>query len=227
MTYFNLRKRDPEAAPEPDELDENEQSEEADDEAATDAPKRDHSPIITGLLGPGRWLTARFNLDTAIIAHVAAVFSIVYYGGWTAASVITGWLFFAALFIPREALERWAGAIERLAAAIERRLGSAPKPPASTAPKGEREAVRRLLLDLIGEAHGVHLKTVLAHLQEHGQWEGRKVADLRVHLEALGIPVDPKLKVAGVPTRGVLRTALEALPPVEGTPPSPTPSPPV
>jgi hypothetical protein len=72
------------------------------------------------------------------------------------------------------------------------------------------EALRQLLLDLMGTGSAVHLRTVLAHLQEHGQWEGRKVADLRVHLQRLDIPVDRSVKVAGTPTWGVRRRDLEA-----------------
>ncbi|UUU21703.1 hypothetical protein [Streptomyces sp. DSM 40750] len=77
------------------------------------------------------------------------------------------------------------------------------------------EAVRTLLLDLMGTGNGVHLRTVLAHLQEHGQWEGRTVSDLRVHLGRLDIPVDRGVKVAGVPTWGVRRRDLEAPSPAE------------
>ena len=80
--------------------------------------------------------------------------------------------------------------------------GSAATPPA--------EAVRTLLLDVMGTADGVHLRTVLAHLQEHGQWEGRKVAELRAHLERLGIPLDRRVKVRGIPTWGVRRRDLVA-----------------
>jgi hypothetical protein len=70
----------------------------------------------------------------------------------------------------------------------------------------------------MGEASAVHLRTVLAHLQEHGQWEGRTVSDLRAHLEALHIPVHLKVKAPGsrVPTRGVKRADLA---------PSPAPDP--
>jgi hypothetical protein len=77
------------------------------------------------------------------------------------------------------------------------------------------EVLRQLLLDLMGTGSGVHLRTALAHLQKHGQWEGRKVADLRVHLERLDIPVDRSVKVAGVPTWGVRRRDLEASSPAE------------
>lgn len=85
-------------------------------------------------------------------------------------------------------------------------------------------AVRTLLLDLMGTGNGVHLRTVLKHLQEHGQWEGRTVSDLRAHLSRLNIPVDRGVKVAGVPTWGVRRRDLEAPSPAEPQEASPAPS---
>lgn len=226
MSYFSLRKRDPETEPEEveDDLDEaEEEPEETPKKAAPKQPGTWPEAIWYGICGPGRWLAGHLGeagVTTAWIAYVGSTWATSYYGGWTAIGITAVWLFFVLAFIPREFLDRAAEAIERL-------FSTAPKPSPAVAPGGEREAVRRLLLDLIGDAHGVHLKTVLAHLQQHGHWEGKKVADLRVHLEALGIPVDPKLRVGKVPTRGVLRTALEALPPVEETSPSRTPSPPV
>ncbi|WP_217545594.1 hypothetical protein [Streptomyces sp. GbtcB6] len=72
------------------------------------------------------------------------------------------------------------------------------------------EAVRGLLLDVMGDADGVHLRTVLAHLQEHGQWKDRTVTDLRARLAQLHIPHDRGVKVAGVPTWGVRRRDLES-----------------
>ncbi|MET9815306.1 hypothetical protein [Streptomyces sp. NPDC006355] len=100
------------------------------------------------------------------------------------------------------------------------RAGRTPSPeaadeaPEEAAPAPDVEAVRRLLLDLMGTASGVQLRTVLAHLQEHGQWEGRTVTDLRVHLERLDVPVDRGVKVGGTPTWGVRRRDLEAPSPV-------------
>ncbi|WP_158794999.1 hypothetical protein [Streptomyces sp. NRRL S-337] len=90
-------------------------------------------------------------------------------------------------------------------------------------PPGEQsaEAVRTLLLDLMGDARGVHLKTVLAHLQKEGQGVGWTVTDLRLRLEALGIPVEPLLKLNKVPTRGVLKADLLAPSPAEAPNPSP------
>ncbi|MFJ4712704.1 hypothetical protein [Streptomyces sp. NPDC088785] len=86
------------------------------------------------------------------------------------------------------------------------------------------EAVRTLLLTVMEDAPTVHLRTVLAHLQEHGQWEGQTVTDLRRSLTALGVPHDRRVKVGRVPTWGVRRADLEAPSPVEPQAPSPTPS---
>ncbi|MEW2351451.1 hypothetical protein AB0904_27760 [Streptomyces sp. NPDC006684] len=92
-------------------------------------------------------------------------------------------------------------------------------------PGPSRDDVITLLRTLAGDRPGVHLSTLLAHLQEHGQAGGWKVTDLRLRLEALRIPVAPKLKVDGVPKRGVSKAALDGLPPLDGQEDSPDASP--
>ncbi|MGO4630519.1 hypothetical protein AB4225_06180 [Streptomyces sp. 2RAF24] len=82
-------------------------------------------------------------------------------------------------------------------------------------------AVLALLAEVLGDADRVHLSTVLAHLQKQGQGAGWKVADLRARLEALGVPVALKVKVAGVPTRGIVRANLDRHFPGWETSPSP------
>lgn len=212
MSYFSLRKHEPET--EPEEVEE-EQPEEAEGEPEKEKPAKAYGPILTGLLGPGAWIAARFGTGAAWGIHGVAAWAIGFYGGWTAAGIVLVWLAAVLAFTPRESLDR-------ITTAIERRSTPRPAPPVAPAPGGEREAVRRLLLDVLGEAPGVHLNTVLAHLQKHGQWEGKTVTNMRVHLEALGVPVRPKVKVKGVPTRGVLKADLQALPPTKETPPSPS-----
>lgn len=109
--------------------------------------------------------------------------------------------------------------------AAEETTEDVPETSGEEAPAGpDPEAVRTLLRTLMGDASGVHLNTVLAHLQAHGQWEGRTVTDLRVHLEHLGVPHDRGVKVAGVPTWGVRRRDLEAPSPAVAEEPSPVPS---
>jgi hypothetical protein len=76
------------------------------------------------------------------------------------------------------------------------------------------DAVRTLLLEAMGDADAIHLRTALAHLQEKGHGRGWTVADLRARLEALGIPTQPKVKARGSksPTRGVRRVDLASSP---------------
>lgn len=215
MTYFQLRKREPE--PEPDGApEEPEQPTEDDTEGEQPAA---HGPLLTGLTGPSRWLAAHLGTNAACGVHVVAVWAVAFYGGWIAAGVTLAWLAAVLLFVPREHLDRFS-------TLIERRSHLAPvTAPAEPRNPGDREGVLRLLYTVLGEAPGVHLRTVLSYLQEHDQWEGKTVADLRQHLEALSIPVRPKVKVDGTPTRGVLKADLDALPPIEETSPSPAPSP--
>ncbi|MFC7983822.1 hypothetical protein [Streptomyces sp. NPDC057336] len=225
MTYFSLRKHAPEEEPEPatEEAEElvDEGEPEPEEAPEPERPATRGAAVWQGVCGPGAWLAARFGTGTAWTVHVVAGWACFYYGAWVAAGIILAWLLAVGAFIPREHLEQVASMIERRTEPV------APEPAATVAPGDERETVRRLLLNLIGDAHGVHLRTVLAHLQEHGQWEDKTVADLRVHLEALRIPVRPKVKIGGTPTRGVLRADLTAPSPVEETAPSPAPSPPV
>ncbi|MFE9448316.1 hypothetical protein [Streptomyces sp. NPDC006739] len=96
--------------------------------------------------------------------------------------------------------------------------------PSGATPPLDRKAVRTLLLTLMGDGSGVHLRTVLTHLQQHpptaaltAAW---KVPDLRARLVALQIPVDRGVKVAGVPTWGVRRRDLEAPSPTAAGEPS-------
>ncbi|MFE6931767.1 hypothetical protein ACFVDT_07020 [Streptomyces sp. NPDC057699] len=76
-----------------------------------------------------------------------------------------------------------------------------------------RDAVLRLLYEALGDRPAMYLSEVLQHLQERGQLKGWKVADLRARLEALGIPVEMRLKTGGRgASRGVVRAQLPPLP---------------
>lgn len=149
--------------------------------------------------------------------------------GWQAA--LGSWLRLAALaavgYTTFRACRAWPGLLWGAAGCwvlLAWRAGA----PAVREPLDEEppaaDPIRALLWQLIGDAPGVHLNTVLAHLQEHGHHPSWKVADLRRHLERHGIPVDPKLKLSGIPTRGVRRDALGTPPPTADRAASPSAS---
>ncbi|MEV6437253.1 hypothetical protein [Streptomyces anulatus] len=75
-----------------------------------------------------------------------------------------------------------------------------------------RDAVLQLLYEALGDRPAMYLSDLLQHLQEQGHGKGWRVADLRARLEALGIPVEMRLKTGGRgASRGVVR---EQLPPL-------------
>jgi hypothetical protein len=145
--------------------------------------------------------------------------------GWRAA--LGCWLRLATLTLGLYLLWRLARAVPHLMwllsagwlAAAWRAGRPATEPataPADTVPAPDRDAVRALLLEAMGDADAIHLRTVLTHLQEKGHGEDWDVAALRARLEALHIPTHPKVKAPGSksPTRGVRRVDLPPSPAV-------------
>ncbi|MEV7491433.1 hypothetical protein AB0O08_11830 [Streptomyces anulatus] len=111
-------------------------------------------------------------------------------------------------------------------------LRAAPRTAAEPAPKeaseepepDPREAVLRLLYEALGDRPAMYLSDLLQHLQKEGHGTGWSVADLRARLEALGIPVEMRLKTGGRnASRGVVKEQLPPLPdpvPQEASPAS-------
>lgn len=179
----------------------------------------DRVRVVLALLGPlGAGsralllrLIGRFGWKTVVIGALVCVFAVVRYRTWTA-WIIAVWCAAAWMHAPTDTISEEG--VDDGEDAAEEEAGEDP-----------HNGMLTLLYTLIGDAHGVHLRTVLTHLQKHGQWQDKTVADLRQHLEALDIPVQPKVKVGGTPTRGVLKADLDALPPMEAPPPPTAPSP--
>lgn len=207
MSYFSLRKH----APEPETEDVEEETEEtAEDEETEGGQPAARGPLLTGLLGPGRWLAARFGMSTAWGVHAAAVWMIFYYRGVVAVGIIAAWLLAVLLFTPREYLERLAASIERLDnRPREDAEDDEEEPPA--------DPLVTLLWHLIGDAPGAHLKTVAERIQEaSGKPTDRasvraRVAAIRARLAALQIPVKASVRdAAGKVNEGVHRDDLKA-----------------
>ncbi|MEU0978477.1 hypothetical protein ABZ488_04600 [Streptomyces griseus] len=94
------------------------------------------------------------------------------------------------------------------------RLAAEPAPQeASEEPEPDpRDAVLRLLYEALGDRPSMYLSDLLQHFQEKGQGKGWRVADLRARLEALGIPVEQRLRTGGRgASRGVVKDHLPPL----------------
>jgi hypothetical protein len=215
VTYFNLRKRDPE--PEPDE------DIEVEDEAAEEepaAPTGVGGALKAGICGPGAWITARFGPGTSWAVHVGSVWAVGYYRGWVSVALPVAWLLAFAAFVPREQMERAAAWIERRAAG--RPPAGAESEPAEEAPV---DPLVTVLWALISDAPGVHVKTLAEHLQAAAPGEVVDRAAVRAKLAARGIPTRASVRaVDGRVNEGVHRVDLQAW--QEALPdPSPRPAP--
>ncbi|MGW3330595.1 hypothetical protein ACWDF9_08645 [Streptomyces rubiginosohelvolus] len=113
-------------------------------------------------------------------------------------------------------------------------LRAAPRATAEPAPEeapeeaepDPRDAVLRLLYEALGDRPAMYLSDLLQHLQEKGHGTAWSVADLRARLEALGIPVEMRLKTGGRnASRGIVRAQLPPLPGHAPQEASPAPSP--
>ncbi|MFF7879128.1 hypothetical protein ACFZDM_33445 [Streptomyces californicus] len=121
-------------------------------------------------------------------------------------------------------IRRWPAALWALVPlwcwAAVRAIPTDPQPAAEEPPTAEETAAHReqlldLIRTLIGDRPGVHLSTLLDHLQKHGQAEGWEVGDLRDRLAALQVPVRRSVKVAGKVANGVHRDDLPQPSPAE------------
>jgi hypothetical protein len=211
VTYFNLRKHQPED--EPDEAVAEEPSEEEAAEGAA-APVGLAGALWTGISGPGRWLTGRGWPGAAWALYAGSAWAIGFYGGWIAAGIVLGWLALVAMFVPREHLDRLAEAVERLDSEdLTATVGEGP----AAAPMDPRHALARWLLDTIGERPGIHLRELYPAMRNLPGQEGRTDAELRALLKGFGVRVSRSVRIGRTAGRsGVYRRHVEALLPSDG-----------
>lgn len=221
MTHFNLRKSSPDPETEDVEADEELPEAEAADDTTPDEPHGTIGALWEGISGPGRWLTARGRPGLAWLLYAGSAWAAGFYGGWTAVGLIAAWLLLVLLFLPPDFKER-------LTAALERLYTPRPKRP----PEPALDPVVPLLWHLIGDAPGVHLKTLTAHLQAAAPEQALDKDAVRAHLTTLQIVVKPSVRDAtdrvndGV-HRADLKAWEQALPSTASQPLPATPSGPV
>lgn len=210
MSYFSLRKRDPEPEPEEADGEPEETTEDTADDAEEEQPDKTRGPLLTGLLGPGQWLAARFGTGWAWGVHGVAGWAVVFYGGWIAAGVLLVWLLAVLAFVPREHLER-------LAARIEKRDADPHDEADEEEPLAPGQGLALWLLDAIGERPGIHVRELYPAMRKLPGQEARTDADLKALLKAFGVPVQRSLRLGRIAGRtGVRREDVEALLPSRG-----------
>ncbi|MGW5736995.1 MULTISPECIES: hypothetical protein [Streptomyces] len=209
--HISLRKKTPE--PEPETVEEPlAEAEETDREAP--AENDEEAPGLPRALAAAvrawlAWCTSRTNVTVTYWVHGIAVWATAYYGGWIAIGIVAALVTGVGSFIPRATVDRITARVEaRQQAPADDESEPAEEPPA--------DPLVGLLRHLIGDAPGVHLKTLVEHLEkgaaEVGQQPPRK-ADVVAKLAARNIRLRPSVRdVHGRVNRGVYRADLEAAP---------------
>lgn len=205
MTYFQLRKREPE--PEPEET-----VEEAEDGGEEEQPDKQHGPLLTGLSGPGQWLAARFGLGWAWGVHGVGAWAVVFYGGWIAAGIVLVWLLAVGLFTPKEYLNQIANRIERGNGQTEEDVPEEDEEPRPSAPQEVYAATLEWICGQIAYRNGIHLADLLAHAHAHNLHTDLDVPAFRAVLEQWGFPIRQQLKVGGRNRPGIHRDDLPRAP---------------
>lgn len=208
MTYFSVRKRHPDPEPAPAEEDLVE-TEEVDEEPESEPPAGKAGPL-SGVKRWLAWCSVLIGPGPTYALHFVALWSVAFYGGWIAVAVPLAFVLAVGAFTPREHLDRLTTWIESRTAG--RQLPAEDEAQAGEEPLDETpvDPLPGILWDLIDQAPGVHLKTVVAHLHTTGLDTACDRADVRAALARRGIPMRGSVRDAsGRVNEGVHRADLK------------------
>ncbi|MFC5217308.1 hypothetical protein [Streptomyces coerulescens] len=221
MAFIPVRRK-PAPEPEPKAVDEGSALEDQDDEqdALGDeaAPAGVFGALAAGVRGWLTWCSLRIGVRGTYGLHVVAVWAAGYYSVWVTWGVVIGLAAAVVTFVPRESLDR-------LLARLEHPRAKATVKAAEQAPVDPLPA---LVWRLIGDAPGVHRKTLTAVLARAAEKEGTEPpteAQVEAALTARNIPLRPSVRdTRGKVNRGVHRVDLEAWARTPSPPPSDAPA---
>jgi hypothetical protein len=204
VTFINLRKRD---LPEPDEA-----LEDVDPDEATEGDEQDQESeghVVPGLLGAlyqgvrgwCAWCSARIGVGPTWALHGFAFYAAEHYSVWVTYGVTGPFMLAVFLFTPREPLERVAARLDARDAAREARRARSTAPAEDAVDEAPEEPAAdplpALMWRLIGDAPGVHLKTLTEALAMAAEKVGQRPplkADVEAALEARGITLRPSVR---------------------------------
>lgn len=227
MTFIRVTRK---TAPEPDDsAEENlleDQVQEQDTINDQAAPAGLFGALAAGVRGWLTWCSSRIGVRGTYSLHVVALWSACYYNAWVTSAVITALFTAVITFVPSDSLDRLLARLEASSdkAAPAQASTDPPTAPAQTSAEPPADPLPPLVYRLIGDAPGVHRKTITAVLAEaaaKADAEPPTEAQVEAALTARGIPLRPSVRDAnGKVNRGVHREDLEAW----ARTPSPAPS---
>ncbi|MFZ3569440.1 hypothetical protein ACNYS0_21040 [Streptomyces sp. BH034] len=205
--HISLRKKpapEPEAEPvEETEPDDVEEPEPVDDGAALSL----RAALVVAVKAWFAWSKNKLGATATYWGHALAVWACAYYRGWILLTVPAVFLLAVGLFIPRPAIDRFTARVE----ALHTNRRTAEPDPTEEAPTDPLVA---LLWHHIGDAPGVHLKTLVERLAKGAAEAGQEPptrAEVEAKLAALRIPLRASVRnTAERVNRGVHRDDLTA-----------------
>lgn len=222
MTLLSLRKRDPE--PEPDgDVEDGELDEAAEDDDGQE-PEPEGRPLgllpalYQGVRGWCAWCSGRISAGGTLGVHITALYAAEHYNTWVTVGLTAGFVLAVSLFTPPEAFDRVAARLDAYDAAREARREAAHEPDDELVEGAPGEPpvdhLPALMWRLIGDASGVHLKTLTEALaraaEKEGEWPPTK-AEVEAALMTRGIALRDSVRDArGKVNKGVHRDDLEA-----------------
>lgn len=218
----SLWKRDPDPEPDTDVEDVEPDESAEDDDGQEPEPEGRPLGLLPALYQGTRnwcaWCSGRISTGGTLGVHTAALYAAEHYNAWVTFGVTAGFVLAVCLFTPQEPFDRIAGRLDAYDAARWARRASPDEsddePGTEALDKLPADRLPALMWRLIGDASGVHLKTLTEALARAAEKEGERPptkAEVEAALMTRGIALRDSVRDArGKVNKGVHRDDLEA-----------------